>query len=78
MTSAQKGYFLGYYGASNEALMMEALVNDGPLAVNLKTYSDFHNYESGIYRHTGLTDGFNPFVVNTKTFSFHRFFFRIA
>ena len=39
------------------------LVNDGPIAVSFEVLSDFMNYKGGIYRHTGLTDGFNPWEI---------------
>lgn len=56
-------YVGGYYGACNEALMREALVKRGPLSVSFEVYSDFFHYKGGIYHHTGLSDGYNPFQV---------------
>ncbi|XP_064632562.1 dipeptidyl peptidase 1-like isoform X2 [Lineus longissimus] len=56
-------YVGGYYGACNEAVMRRALVNDGPIAVSFQVYHDFMAYKSGIYRHTGLNDRFNPWEI---------------
>ena len=55
---------IGYYGACNEALMLDALVRDGPLVVNFQVHSDFSTYTGGIYRHTGIKSKYNPFVVS--------------
>jgi len=55
-------YVGGYYGATNEAEIMLSLVNDGPVAVGFMVFADFMHYGGGIYRHTGLNDGFDPFV----------------
>ncbi|XP_047735535.1 dipeptidyl peptidase 1 [Hyalella azteca] len=41
----------GYYGGANEALMMEALVKEGPIAVDFNVESDFSGYHQGIYVH---------------------------
>nr|ADO65979.1 cathepsin C [Eriocheir sinensis]ADO65981.1 cathepsin C [Eriocheir sinensis] len=54
-------YLGGYYGACNEELMLQALVENGPLAVAYAVYDDFGNYEGGIYHHTGERNEFNPF-----------------
>ncbi|XP_068228280.1 dipeptidyl peptidase 1-like [Palaemon carinicauda] len=51
----------GYYGACNEATMMEAIVHRGPVSVSFQVYSDFHPYSGGIYHHTGFVNEFNPF-----------------
>ena len=56
-------YVGGYYGACSEPLMRLELVNNGPIAVGFEVLNDFLNYKGGIYRHTGLTDKFNPWVV---------------
>ncbi|KAK7068782.1 hypothetical protein SK128_021814 [Halocaridina rubra] len=50
----------GYYGGSNEDMMIEALVMNGPMGVSYYVYSDFYNYNGGIYHHTGLRNEFNP------------------
>ncbi|XP_047472768.1 dipeptidyl peptidase 1-like isoform X1 [Penaeus chinensis] len=50
----------GYYGGGSEDLMMEALVARGPMAVSYMVYDDFHNYEGGVYHHTGARSDFNP------------------
>ncbi|KAF2359367.1 Peptidase C1A papain C-terminal [Trinorchestia longiramus] len=62
---SQYRYIGGYYGGCNEQLMLEALISEGPLAVNFEVTDDFYNYESGIYVHVdddGKTD-FNPFIL---------------
>ena len=46
-------YIGGFYGACNEALMRAELVKNGPIVVTFQLYSDFFNYKSGIYHHTG-------------------------
>lgn len=56
-------YVGGYYGACSEEAMRIALVNHGPMSVSFEVYDDFLHYKSGIYRHTGLRDKFNPFEV---------------
>ncbi|XP_052068685.1 dipeptidyl peptidase 1-like isoform X2 [Mytilus californianus] len=56
-------YIGGFYGACNEELMMENLVKNGPIAVSFMVYADFMHYKSGIYQHTTLTNGFNPFEI---------------
>ena len=56
-------YVGGYYGACNEELMIEALVENGPMPVGYMVYSDFFNYEGGVYKHTGLKGDFNPLEV---------------
>ncbi|XP_059148587.1 dipeptidyl peptidase 1-like isoform X2 [Physella acuta] len=57
-------YVGGYYGACNEALMMDAIYTNGPIAVSFEVYGDFMNYKSGIYQHIpGLADKFNPFEI---------------
>jgi cathepsin C len=43
--------------------MRHALVNNGPIAISFQVYSDFMMYKSGIYRHTGVTDRFNPWEI---------------
>lgn len=37
------------------------LVKNGPLTVAMEVYDDFMLYKSGIYHHTNLAVGFNPF-----------------
>lgn len=59
-------YLGGYYGACNEELMLQALVENGPLAVAYAVYDDFSNYDGGIYHHTGERNEFNPFEVSGK------------
>jgi len=58
-------YLGGYYGACNEELMMQALVDNGPLAVSFMVYSDFYGYGGGIYHHTGFRDEYNPFEMTS-------------
>ncbi|VEL18522.1 unnamed protein product [Protopolystoma xenopodis] len=63
--STEYYYVGGYYGATNEALMMLELINNGPFPVGFQVYSDFHSYSSGIYHHIGIVDNinrFDPFV----------------
>ena len=43
--------------------MKVALYSRGPLSVSFMVYGDFMHYKSGIYRHTGLEDRFNPFEI---------------
>ncbi|XP_078584961.1 dipeptidyl peptidase 1-like [Branchiostoma floridae x Branchiostoma japonicum] len=56
-------YIGGYYGACNEGLMMLDLVKNGPIPVSFQVYDDFRQYHNGIYHHTGLKDGWNPWKV---------------
>ncbi|XP_078665399.1 dipeptidyl peptidase 1-like [Branchiostoma floridae x Branchiostoma belcheri] len=56
-------YIGGYYGASNEGLMMLELVKNGPITAGFQVYDDFRHYSSGIYIHTGLQNGWNPWKV---------------
>ncbi len=56
-------YIGGFYGGSNEALMMDELVRNGPIAVSFEVTQDFQHYKSGIYHVTGLTDSFNPWEI---------------
>jgi len=58
---ARFSYVGGYYGACNEQEMKQSLVDNGPMVVGFEVYPDFKQYSGGIYHHTGLTDGFNPF-----------------
>ncbi|XP_047104926.1 dipeptidyl peptidase 1-like [Schistocerca piceifrons] len=62
--TSEYGYLGGYYGGSNEVLMQEALVQNGPLAVGFMVYDDFRAYESGVYKHVESTtrSSFNPLV----------------
>ncbi|KAK4294724.1 hypothetical protein Pmani_032671 [Petrolisthes manimaculis] len=53
-------YLGGYYGACNEEIMLQTLVENGPLSVGYMVYDDFSNYEGGIYHHTGTKNEFNP------------------
>ncbi|KAK7073934.1 hypothetical protein SK128_007954, partial [Halocaridina rubra] len=53
----------GYYGACNEESMLEALITTGPISVSFMVYDDFHNYNGGIYHHTGYKNDFNPFEI---------------
>ncbi|XP_041350436.1 dipeptidyl peptidase 1-like isoform X2 [Gigantopelta aegis] len=59
--STKYQYVGGFYGACNEAVLMINLVEYGPIAVGFEVFPDFMHYKGGIYRHTGLTDKFNPF-----------------
>ncbi|XP_053651751.2 dipeptidyl peptidase 1 [Cherax quadricarinatus] len=52
----------GYYGGGNEDMIMEALVNNGPVAVSFMVYDDFHSYAGGIYHYTNLRSDFNPYL----------------
>lgn len=63
-------YVGGYFGACNEELMLQALVENGPLSVAYMVYDDFLNYEGGIYHHTGFKNEFNPLevIVRVKVF----------
>ncbi|XP_035660430.1 dipeptidyl peptidase 1-like [Branchiostoma floridae] len=63
-------YIGGYYGACNEGLMMLELVNKGPITAALQVYDDFRYFKSGIYHHTGLQNGWNPwqFTDHVTTF----------
>ncbi|XP_068228795.1 dipeptidyl peptidase 1-like [Palaemon carinicauda] len=54
-------YIGGYYGGTNEVEMMEALVNNGPIAVALMMTWDLVNYAGGIYHNTGIPNEFMPF-----------------
>ena len=56
-------YVGGYYGACSEEGMRAELVQNGPMSVSFEVYSDFQHYKSGIYRHTGLGDKFNPWEI---------------
>ena len=66
--TAEYSYVGGYYGASNEENMMEALVTRGPLGVDYMVYSDFYQYSSGVYVHVPeeTRADFDPFDVSTK------------
>merc|ERR1712189_92707 len=44
---------------------MQALVENGPMAVSYMVYSDFYGYNGGIYHHTGLRDRYNPFEMTS-------------
>ncbi|GIQ88741.1 peptidase C1A, partial [Kipferlia bialata] len=44
-------YLGGYYGASNEALMLNELYLNGPMPVSIEVYDDFHDYAGGVYYH---------------------------
>ncbi|XP_043242074.1 dipeptidyl peptidase 1-like [Amphibalanus amphitrite] len=46
----------GYYGASNEALIMQSLIDNGPVAVSFEVYDDFTVYSDGIYHHDYTLD----------------------
>ncbi|KAK4294723.1 hypothetical protein Pmani_032670 [Petrolisthes manimaculis] len=54
-------YLGGYFGACNEEIMLQTLVENGPMSVSYMVYDDFHNYEGGIYHYTGMKNEFNPF-----------------
>ncbi|XP_022083479.1 dipeptidyl peptidase 1-like [Acanthaster planci] len=53
-------YIGGFYGACNEDLMKIELLRNGPVAVSFEVYDDFLYYRGGIYKHTMLTDRYNP------------------
>lgn len=46
--------------------MLQALVENGPLAVAYAVYDDFGSYDGGIYHHTGERNEFNPFEVSAR------------
>jgi len=56
-------YLGGYYGASNEELMMMEIVTNGPFAVGYLVLDDFYYYEGGIYHHVEAQqrDDFDPY-----------------
>ncbi|XP_043206695.1 dipeptidyl peptidase 1-like isoform X2 [Amphibalanus amphitrite] len=59
-------YVGGYYGACNEAVMMESLVNNGPLVIGFEVYDDLRPYQDGVYHHDFSLDHltsseFDPF-----------------
>ena len=56
-------YIGGYYGACSEPEMRLELVRNGPIAVSFEVLNDFMNYKGGIYKHTGLSDRFNPWEI---------------
>jgi len=59
---SEYGYVGGYYGASNELLMMEELVKNGPIAVAFMVHDDFHSYAGGIYHHVdSVKSDFDPY-----------------
>ncbi|XP_033640344.1 dipeptidyl peptidase 1-like [Asterias rubens] len=55
-------YIGGFYGACNADLMKIELLRNGPIAVSFEVYDDFLYYMSGIYKHTQLTDNYNPWL----------------
>ncbi|XP_049940816.1 dipeptidyl peptidase 1-like [Schistocerca serialis cubense] len=60
--TAEYSYVGGYYGATNEVTLQEALVQRGPVAVAFMVYDDFRSYTSGIYRHIETRVDFDPKV----------------
>jgi cathepsin C len=46
-------YVGGYFGASNEYVLMNTILNNGPVVVGYAIYHDFIYYRSGIYYHSG-------------------------
>merc|ERR1712137_816414 len=54
-------YIGGYYGATNEVEMVNAIYDNGPIAVALMMTDDLIHYAGGIYHNTHLTNEFNPF-----------------
>jgi len=52
-------YVGGYYGGSNEALMMDAIYSNGPIAINFEVYKDLLSYKSGIYQHDTWKNSYN-------------------
>ena len=56
-------YVGGFYGACSEEGMKMELVKNGPFSVSFEVYNDFENYKGGIYQHTALKDGFNPWEI---------------
>ena len=61
--TAEYHYIGEFYGGCNEALMMDELVRNGPIAISFEVTEDFQHYKSGIYHKTGLQDGFNPWEI---------------
>lgn len=51
----------GYFGASNEANMMQELVENGPIGVAILMSWDLLYYGGGIYHNTGLDSKYDPF-----------------
>lgn len=60
---SQNLFFFPLQFRCNEDLMKMELVTNGPMAVSFEVYSDFQQYKGGIYHHTGLRSGFNPFLI---------------
>jgi len=56
-------YIGGYYGASSVIGMQQEILSNGPIPVSFEVLDDFYSYSSGVYIHTGLRSGFNPFVI---------------
>jgi len=56
-------YIGGYYGASSVTGMQQEIIANGPIPVSFEVLGDFYSYSSGVYIHTGLRSGFNPFVI---------------
>ncbi|GFT78852.1 dipeptidyl peptidase 1 [Nephila pilipes] len=54
-------YVGGFYGGCNEELMKIDIVENGPVTVAFQVYPDFMLYKGGVYHHTGIGVGFNPF-----------------
>ncbi|XP_069955908.1 dipeptidyl peptidase 1-like [Cherax quadricarinatus] len=53
-------YVGDFFGGCNEELMLDALMEGGPLSVAFMVYDDFESYSGGIYHHTGFKNGYNP------------------
>ncbi|GIY48325.1 hypothetical protein CDAR_37451 [Caerostris darwini] len=58
---AKYKYVGGFFGGCNEDLMKMDIVQNGPVTVAFQVYPDFMLYSGGIYHHTGINSGFNPF-----------------
>ena len=57
----KKSWSFSFPFSCNEPEMRLALYENGPIAIGFEVLPDFMNYKSGIYHHTGLTGGFEPF-----------------
>jgi C1A family cysteine protease len=53
------GYLGGYYGATNEILMMKELRSRGPIPGNIRVPFSFNYYKSGIFSESELTKNSN-------------------
>eukprot|EP00689_Sawyeria_marylandensis_P001763 EC822375.1.p1 GENE.EC822375.1~~EC822375.1.p1 ORF type:complete len:197 (+),score=90.94 EC822375.1:3-593(+) len=65
-TVSDYAYVGGYYGASNEQLMMNEIYENGPISVAFMVYDDLVNYKEGIYRHVKLNNENDPIFENAN------------